>query len=105
MLEIIMIFFLSRKLRDSAEARGESKGKWTAYMVLAWFGIEIAVVVTMIMTLGEDVTLVAGLVGIAGGFLGYYLVKSRLEALPLAAENQFDLIDQIGQSEEDEEAL
>ena len=105
MLEIILIIFLSRRLRESAEERGESKGKWTAYMILAWFGIEIAVVLGLILVLGEDVILIAGLVGIAGGFLGYYLVKSRLESLPLVAESQFGLIDQIGQNAGEEDQL
>jgi len=41
MLEIILLFFLTRKNGTLAEQKGEPKPRWQLYTVLAWFGLEI----------------------------------------------------------------
>ena len=41
MLEILAVIFLSGKIGDLAERKGQKKGKWKAYAILGWFISEI----------------------------------------------------------------
>lgn len=89
MLEIIALVFLTKKIGVLAEQKGEKPGMWKLYTVLAWFGLELLIMFTCIAVMGEDAILVSALFGLAGGFLGYIIVKEMLSKKP-DQENELD---------------
>lgn len=97
MLEIVLLYFLTRNNGRLAEQKGEPKSRWQLYTVLAWFGLEIVGVAVGILFLGEDMLVLAALLGLLGGFGGYLLVRHNLEQRPDAPATQEDLIEQIGE--------
>lgn len=103
MLEIIALIFLTRRIGDLAEQKGESKGKWKAFTVLAWFGFEIVGIIIGMALMGEDLMIVAILMGLLCAFGGYLLVKYMLEQKPDVDNSMDDLIESIGVEEETEE--
>ena len=87
MIEIIALFFLTRKVGQMAELKGLSPGRWKLIMVLAWFGFEILGALVGMMISGE--LLMAALLGIGAAFGGYLLVRYRLEQYPDLPSDDF----------------
>ena len=77
MIEIIALFFLTRKIGRLAQLKGLAPGRWKLVMVLSWFGFEIAGLIIGIMISGN--LYMSMLLGIAAAFGGYLLVRYRLE--------------------------
>ena len=80
MLEIILLIILTRKIGEQAVRKGEHKGWWKFYTVLAWIGFEI-IGVMISLTITRNVILNM-LFGIVCAFGGYLLVRARLERIP-----------------------
>lgn len=82
MLEIIALVFLTKKIGAIAKIKGLKSGMWKLYTVLAWFGLELLVMVSIILIAGEEMTILAAICGIASGFGGYLIIKYVLEQKP-----------------------
>jgi hypothetical protein len=96
MLEIIILIFLTRKIGELAERKGQHKGWWKFYTVMAWIGCEIGgMMISMMIT---KVLVLNMLFGIFCAFGGYLLVKARLEKMP-DKESMNDWINNIGNNE------
>lgn len=95
MIEIILLFFLTRNIGVLAERKGQPPGRWKLYTVLAWFLFEIGGAIVS-YTIVQDLMLnvIFGLVAAFGGFL---LIKYRLERLP--DDNSKDWTERIGQDD------
>lgn len=89
MIEIIAIFFFSKKIREICEEKGVKAGKWIALLVGAWFGSEVIVIVGGMILLGlnEDgifqLIIPALIVAIASAFL----VLNRVKAIDAVKED------------------
>ena len=67
MLEIIVIFFFTRKVRSIAEKHNVPPKKWLLRLVLTWFGVEALTIGAIMLFTGnttKDGFLMASLVGI-----------------------------------------
>lgn len=52
MIEILALFFFSRKIKSSCEAKGIKPGKWIAILVGTWIGVELLVLLGGIFYFG-----------------------------------------------------
>lgn len=89
MLDIILLFILTKKIGVLAEQKGEKALKWKIYTILLWLGIEIIIITVCLAVMGVDNIIMAGLFGIAGGYLGYLIIKEMLSKKP-DQENELD---------------
>lgn len=80
MLEIILLIILTRKVGELAARKGEHKGWYKFYTVLAWIGFEIlGVMISLTITRDLILNMLFGIVCAFGGFL---LIKAKLDRLP-----------------------
>jgi hypothetical protein len=92
-IEILILFFLTRKIGVLAERKGLPANRWKLYTVLCWFLCEIAGALISYMIVQDlGLNVLFGLVSAFGGFL---LVKYKLEQMPDKEEENW--IDKIGQ--------
>jgi hypothetical protein len=90
MLEVLIVIYLSSRISKLAEYKHVSKRKWIIQTILFWFIGEIfgimMISLTGIQVSYEDIYRIELLyvmcAGLFGGFLGYLLVKKRLEDIP-----------------------
>lgn len=82
MLEIIALVFLSGKMGQLAEQKGQKKGRWKLYTVLAWFGAELlGIFLSIIFFKTDDIIMMLPLgYGMAIG--SYFLLRSMLYKMP-----------------------
>ncbi|WMJ74738.1 hypothetical protein RCC89_16410 [Cytophagaceae bacterium ABcell3] len=86
MIEIIILFFLARKIGKEASSGGEKPFKWQAFAVLGWFTFEFmgyslflsgtGVVDPVSEGMGYLVMMLA--FGLGAGYLGFLLVQKML---------------------------
>ncbi|MBL7765057.1 MAG: hypothetical protein JNJ58_03115 [Chitinophagaceae bacterium] len=81
MLEIIILFFLTKKIGATAIRKGLKPGIWKLYTVLAWFGGEIIGFVVG-LNLFKDNLLMSVLLAIPCAVGGYHIIKNTLEKKP-----------------------
>lgn len=89
MLEIIAVIFLSGKIGELAERKGQKKGKWKAYTVIGWFVSEIAGIFIGIIVFGEEAFGPMLLLGYSLAILSYFAIRESLQKMP-DLDNGFD---------------
>lgn len=89
MLEIIAVIFLSKKIGELAERKGQPKGKWKAFMILGWFGSEIIGIAIGLGMFGEQALGPILLLGYALAILSYFAIREKLQKMP-DIDNGFD---------------
>jgi hypothetical protein len=78
MLEIIFLFFLTRKIGQIAIAKNETVWVWKLKVVLYWIGAELLFAMASIQILG-DINMWALLLGCPlSGYLSYLLIERSL---------------------------
>lgn len=82
MLEIIALVFLSGKMSQLAEQKGQKKGRWKLYTVLAWFGAELLGIVLSILIFKTDDIIEMLLLGYGMAIGSYFLLRSVLQKMP-----------------------
>jgi hypothetical protein len=80
-VDIIILIFLAVRLGRLAELKGQSSLKWRTYLVLGWLAGEIAGGILGMIIFGNDLISCA-LVGLAGAFGAYFIIKNNLSKLP-----------------------
>jgi len=90
MLEIIALIYLSRKMGELAERKGQKKGLWKLYTVLAWFGAEILGIVLSIILFKTDEMLALLPLGYGFAVGSFFLLKSVLVKKPDAVQATFE---------------
>lgn len=63
MIEIILLFFLSKKMGDLAIEKGLSPGRWKLYTVLSWIVFELLGIIFGVILFGFDKNNIWGLMG------------------------------------------
>jgi hypothetical protein len=92
-VDIIILIFLAVRIGRLAESKGQSSLKWRAYLVLGWIAGEITGGILGMMIFGNDLVSCA-LVGLAGAFGVYFIIKNNLSKLPDTSHD--DDINNIG---------
>lgn len=95
MFEIILVIYLSTRISKLAEEKQQAKSKWVILTVLFWiigetFAIGLFTSMSGIQITPEnmnDPAILGSLftmlfAGCCGGFLGYLLVRKKLERIP-----------------------
>lgn len=90
MLEILALIYLSRKIGDLAERKGQRKNLWKLYTVLAWFGAEIFGIILSIALFRTDEIIALLPLGYGCAIGSYFLLKSILAKKPDATPTTFD---------------
>ena len=80
-MDIIILIFLAFRMGKLAESKGQSSLKWRVYLVLGWIAGEIAGGILGMIIFGNDLVSCA-LVGLAGAFGAYFIIKNNLSKLP-----------------------
>lgn len=82
MLEILAVIFLSGKIGDLAERKGQKKGKWKAYAILGWFISEIVGIAIGIAMFGSEEFGPMLLLGYGLAILSYFAIRQTLQKMP-----------------------
>lgn len=94
MIELILLFLLTKNIGVLAERKGEQPGKWKVITVLSWIACEIIGLMLGLMLLGQRNLLGLMFFGLFSAFGGYLLVRYVLEKKPDATND----IDNIGRN-------
>lgn len=95
MIEIILLFILTKKMGLLAAKKGLPTGKWKFITVIAWLGFEMIGVMLGIILLGERNLIGIMTFGLVCAFGGYLTVRYILEHKP----DIDDDIDRIGRED------
>src|SRR5215467_11716129 len=88
MLEIIALIYFTRKMGELAERKGQKRGAWKLYTVLAWFGAEIfGAVLALSFTTEFGIAFLCAY-GFAIG--SYFILRSILARKPDIPETSFE---------------
>ena len=80
MIQIIVLIFLARYIGELARKKGHTVWKWRLATVLAWFALEIPVILFSFGYSGN--ILVASLSGFLAGLLSFFILKTQLDKMP-----------------------
>lgn len=92
-MDIIILIFLAIKIGRIAELKGLSSLRWRTWFVISWITGEIIGGSIGMMIFGLDNTVSWALVGLAGAFTAYVIIKNYLDRLP---DKYGDDIENIG---------
>ena len=88
MIEIVVLYFLVRKLGKVAEQKGLSPFKWKINGILAWVGGEFfGFVLILELTKTQDIIL-SLLFAIGCGYLCFLLLRQYLQSMPDSNKRQ-----------------
>ena len=82
MLEIIILFFLTKKIGVLAVSKGLSAGRWKLNLVLAWIVAELLGAIIALVVFGKDNLFSALLIAIACAISTYFIIINYLNKLP-----------------------
>lgn len=101
MIELLLIFYFSRKIRKLAEERGIIAGRWIAKLVIYWFVAELSVFAIGIYFLGqsEDTLLKLVVPALVAAIATAFFVINKLKAIEI--EEDLTLDEFSKQSEDD----
>lgn len=92
MIDLIILFFLTRSIGFLAESKGLPTFKWKLLTVVLWISFEIVGLVIGAVIFGVNNLADLILLALACGFGGYLIVRYTLEKKPDATND----IDNIG---------
>ena len=82
MIEVIVLFFLTREIGRIAIRKGLKKGQWIFYTIAGWVLMEILGIIVGLMIFSQDNLFSIMMVGIAFAVTSYFIIKAQLEKLP-----------------------
>lgn len=94
MLEIVILYFLTKEIGKLAESKGQKTFRWKFYTVLGWIASEIFGIGVGLMFFTKDNLVSIILVGLAFAVTSYFFIKAQLTKLPNRGLD--DDIDNIG---------
>lgn len=89
------MIFLAIKIGRMAELKGLSSLRWRTYFVLGWITGEIIGGFIGMMIFGPKNIVSWALLGLAGAFTAYFIVRNYLQRLP---DNFGDDVENIGRN-------
>jgi hypothetical protein len=81
MLDLIILFFLTKEIGKLASKKGLKPITWKIYTIISWIASEIVGLVVGIMIFGVNNLVSIILVGIAFAITSYYLIKAQLNRM------------------------
>ncbi len=94
MLDLILLFFLTREIGRLAYRKGLKPSTWQIYNVLGWLGAELIGVVIGILIFGLNNLVSIQLIAFAFAITSYFIIKAQLNKLP---DDIDDDINKIGE--------
>lgn len=92
MLEIIILYFLTKEIGKTAYSKGLKPLTWKLYTVGVWLLFEIIGFVIGLIIFGVDNIISAALVGIAFAVTGYFILRAQLNKLPNKIDDDIERI-------------
>lgn len=90
MIELIALFFFSKKIRSICEEKGIKPGKWLALLIATWFGIELLVIRTGMyffdISITDESIYALILPAMLAGIFSAYLVLQKVKSLAIEKE-------------------
>ncbi|MEO7960741.1 MAG: hypothetical protein ABIR19_04285 [Ginsengibacter sp.] len=96
MLDLIVLFFLTREIGKIAEKKGLKPLTWKLYNVGGWLGAELIGIMIGVVIFGMDNLVSVQLIAFAFAITSYFIIKAQLNKLPDQDIN--DDINRIGES-------
>ncbi len=97
MIEIIVLYFLTKSIGATAAKKGLPTGRWKFITVIAWIGFEMMGLILGMAFFGTENIYSLMALGIVSAFGGYLMVKYILDKKPDNKMNED--IDNIGRNE------
>ncbi len=82
MLDLILLFFLTREIGRLADRKGLKPLTWKIYNVAGWLGAELIGVMAGVLIFGLNNLVSVQLVAFAFAITSYFIIKARLNKLP-----------------------
>ncbi len=82
MLDIIILIFLSFRIRDTAIQKGLAPRPWVIKNILAWLGMELIGIVIGVSLFGVDRPIMIILLALPFAIGGYHIVSNQLDKMP-----------------------
>lgn len=92
MLDLILLFFLTREIGKLALRKGLKPNTWKIYNVVGWLAGELVGVVIGVLIFGVDNLISVQLIAFAFAITSYFIIKAQLNKLPDIEDD----IDRIG---------
>lgn len=77
MLEVIALYFLSKRIGLLAEQKGENPTRWKWYTIFTWIGAEIVGVLVGMLIWGQNMYMLE-LAGVGFAIAGYFTLREAL---------------------------
>jgi hypothetical protein len=94
MIEIIVLYFLTKEIGKIALAKGLSAGKWKFNLVMAWIAGEMLGIIIGLALFGKENLFSCILLALGCATTAYFILKNYLSKLPDALSD--DDINNIG---------
>ncbi len=94
MIDLILLFFLTREIGRLAFKKGLKPLTWKIYNVLGWLGAELIGIVIGVLIFGLNNLVSVQLIAFAFAITSYFIIKAQLNKFP----DIDDDIDRIGNS-------
>ena len=82
MLDLIVLYFLTREIGRLAFRKGLKPLTWKIYNVLGWLSAELIGVVIGVLIFGMDNLVSVQLIAFAFAITSYFIIKAQLNKLP-----------------------
>ena len=82
MLDIIILFFLTKKIGKLALQKGLTSRRWKIHLIMGWFAGEFFGLIIGVLIFGKDNLFSCLLVAIGCAGTSYMLIKNHLSKLP-----------------------
>ena len=92
MTEIIILYYLCKKIGKIALNKGLNAGRWKLYTVLSFLGAEIVGIGFGVALFGQNDLLGLGALGLISAFGGYLIIKVNLDKMPDTFDDDVDKI-------------
>ncbi len=96
MLDLILLFFLTREIGRLAYKKGLKPLTWKIYNVLGWLGAELVGIVIGVLMFGLNNLVSVQLVAFAFAITSYFIINAQLNKL--ADHDIDDDINRIGEN-------
>ena len=97
MLEIIILYFLTKKIGVLASTKGLSSGRWKLNLIFAWIVAELLGAFVAVIIFGKDNLFSALLIALACAVSTYYIITNYLNKLPDVVDE--DDVNNIGREQ------
>jgi F0F1-type ATP synthase assembly protein I len=82
MVEIIVLYFLTKEIGKIATTKGLSSGKWKFNLVLGWIAGEVLGIIIGFMLFGKENLFSCILLALGCAASAYFIIKNYLAKLP-----------------------